>query len=144
VHVADQAEHLVGLRLAIIQTAAVLVGHRIGIVGTDHPFPQQLRELSADPYDDRLMEAFCAFLEQSQARLDKVELLYRSHSCAPGAQAFALDLYHCLSLVKDALVELERYTRGYVDSYLHDGKEMLREARLRRSRLKEERRRVEL
>ena len=32
-----------------------------------NPFPAQLRELSADPYDDALMEAFCTFLQQSQA-----------------------------------------------------------------------------
>ena len=87
-----------------------------------NPFPAQLRELSADPYDDTLMESFCAFLEQGQARIDKVELIYRSQVCPPGGQAFALDLYHCLSLVKDALTELERYTMGYVDSYLHDGR----------------------
>ena len=42
----------------------------------------------------------------------------------------------------DALAELERYTLGYVDSYLHDGREMLREARRRRQRLQEERRRL--
>jgi len=100
-----------------------------------NPFAAQLKALSADPYDDQLMDAFCIFLEQSQARLDKVELLYRSHPCPPGAQAFALDLYHCLSLVKDALVELERYTMGYVDSYLHDGRELIQQARLRRHRL---------
>ena len=100
-----------------------------------NPFPSQFKALSADPYDDQLMESFCAFLEQSQARLDKVELLYRSQACPPGAQAFALDLYHCLSLVKDALAELERYTMGYVDSYLHDGRELLRQARLRRQGL---------
>jgi len=105
-----------------------------------NPFAAQLKALSADPYDDQLMDAFCTFLEQSQARLDKVELLYRSHSCPPGAQAFALDLYHCLSLVKDALVELERYTMGYVDSYLHDGRELLRQARLRRQDLQAQRR----
>lgn len=105
-----------------------------------NPFPAQLKALSADPYDDLLMEAFCAFLEQSQARLDKVELLYRSHPCPAGVQAFALDLYHCLSLVKDALAELERYTMGYVDSYLHDGRELLRQARLRRQDLQSQRR----
>jgi molecular chaperone DnaJ len=33
---------------------------------------------------------------------------------------------------------------GYVDSYLHDGREMLREAKRRRSLLLEERRRLEL
>jgi molecular chaperone DnaJ len=42
--------------------------------------------------------------------------------------------------VKDALVELERYTMGYVDSYLHDGRELLRQARLRRQSLQSQRR----
>jgi molecular chaperone DnaJ len=109
-----------------------------------NPFPQQLRELSADPYDDRLMEAFCNFLEQGRARLEKVEHLYRSMAAPASAQGFSLSLYHCLSQVKDALTELERYTMGYVDGYLRDGREMLREARQRRSRLKEERRRLDL
>jgi molecular chaperone DnaJ len=46
--------------------------------------------------------------------------------------------------VQDAVSELERYTMGYVDSYLHDGREMLREAKRRRSLLQEERRRLEI
>jgi molecular chaperone DnaJ len=46
--------------------------------------------------------------------------------------------------VEDAIGELERYTMGYVDGYLHDGREMLREARQRRKRLQEERRRLEI
>ena len=109
-----------------------------------NPFPAQLRALSADPYDDQLMAEFCTFLEQSQARLEKVVALYRSMACPRSAQGFGLSLYHCLSQVQDALAELERYTMGYVDSYLHDGREMLREAKRRRSLLQEERRRLEL
>jgi molecular chaperone DnaJ len=109
-----------------------------------NPFPQQLRELSADPYDDRLMEAFCSFLEQSRARLDKVEALYRSMAAPASAHGFSLSLYHCLSQVQDALVELQRYTMGYVDSYLRDGREMLREAKRRRTLLQQERRRLEI
>ncbi len=109
-----------------------------------NPFPAQLRELSADPYDDGLMEAFCGFLEQSKARLEKVEALYRSLPCPAAAKGFGLSLYHCLGQVQDALIELERYTLGYVDSYLHDGREMLREAKRRRGRLQEERRRLEI
>ncbi len=105
-----------------------------------NPFPAQLKALSADPYDDSLMQAFCTFLEQGQVRLGKVESLYQSQPCPAGSQAFALDLYHCLSLVKDALAELERYTMGYVDSYLHDGRELLRQARLRRQSLQAQRR----
>lgn len=109
-----------------------------------NPFPAQLRELSADPYDDSLMEAFCAFLSSSQAKLEKVESLYRSRACPAGAQAFALNLYHCLSQVQDALRDLERYTMGYVDSYLRDGRELLREAKRLRSQLLAERRQLEL
>jgi len=109
-----------------------------------NPFPAQLRALSADPYDDALMEAFCAFLEQSQARMEKVEALYRSMAAPASAQGFSLSVYHCLSQVQDALTELERYTMGYVDSYLRDGREMLREAKQRRTRLQEERRRLEI
>jgi len=109
-----------------------------------NPFPGQLRELSADPYDDALMEVFCAFLAQSQAKLEKVETLYRSLPAPASARGFSLSLYHCLSEVQDALSELERYTMGYVDSYLRDGREMLREAKQRRSRLQQERRRLEI
>lgn len=108
------------------------------------PFPAQLRDLAADPYDDRLMDAFCAFLAQSQKRLEKVESLYRSRVCPASAHGFGLSVYHCLGQVQDALAELERYTMGYVDGYLHDGWEMLREAGLRLQRLQEERRRLEL
>ncbi len=109
-----------------------------------NPFPAQLKALAADPYDDDLMEAFCTFLGQSQTRMEKVVALYRSRACPPGAGGFGLSLYHCLSQVQDALSEMERYTLGYVDSYLHDGREMLREAKRRRSRLQEERRGLEL
>ena len=109
-----------------------------------NPFPAQLKALSADPYDDALMEAFCAFLEQSQTRLEKVQKLYGALVAPPSAQGFSLSLYHCFSQVQDAVTELERYTMGYVDGYLHDGREMLREAKRRRTRLQEERRRLEL
>ena len=109
-----------------------------------NPFPAQLRALSADPYDDQLMETFCSFLEQSQARMERVEALYRSLAAPASAHGFSLSLYHCLSQVQDALTELERYTMGYVDGYLRDGREMLREAKQRRSRLQEERRRLEI
>jgi molecular chaperone DnaJ len=108
------------------------------------PFPAQLRALADDPYDDRLMDAFCAFLAQSEKRMEKVESLYRSRICPASAQGFGLSLYHCLGQVQDALAELERYTMGYVDGYLHDGREMLREAGLRLLRLQEERRRLEI
>ena len=106
------------------------------------PFPAQLRELAADPYDDRLMEGFCSYLAQSQGRIDTVETLFQHMVCPAVAEGFGLSLYHCLGLVKDALAELERYTMGYVDSYLHDGQQMLREAGRLRTQLQQERRQL--
>jgi molecular chaperone DnaJ len=109
-----------------------------------NPFAAQLRALSADPYDDQLMEAFSGFLEESQARMARAEQLYRSKACPSSAKGFSLSLYHCLRQVQDALTELERYTMGYVDSYLRDGREMLREAKRRRDQLHQECRRLEI
>ena len=109
-----------------------------------NPFPAQLKALSADPYDDALMEAFCAYLERSVQKLERVKTLFQSLPTPAAARGFGLSVYHCFSEVEDALQELERYTMGYVDSYLRDGREMLREAKQRRKRLQDERRRLEI
>ena len=109
-----------------------------------NPFAAELRALSADPYDDALMEAFCTYLEQSRSRLNKVKSLFQSIPTPASARGFGLSVYHCFSQVEDAVTEFERYTMGYVDSYLHDGREMIREAKQRRKRLQDERRRLEI
>lgn len=109
-----------------------------------NPFPKQLKALSADPYDDALMEDFCTYLENSSRRLERVKELFQGTPTPASAQGFGLSVYHCFSEVEDALKELERYTMGYVDNYLHDGREMLREAKQRRKRLQDERRRLEI
>ena len=109
-----------------------------------NPFPAQFKALSADPYDDELMEVFCNYLETSSRKMERVKTLFQSLPTPASARGFGLSVYHCLSEVEDALAELERYTMGYVDNYLHDGREMLREAKQRRKRLQDERRRLEL
>ena len=109
-----------------------------------NPFPGQLKALSADPYDDALMEDFCSYLEKSLQKLDRVKQLFQSVPTPATARGFGLSVYHCFSELEDALQELERYTMGYVDSYLRDGREMLREAKQRRQRLQDERRRLEI
>ena len=97
-----------------------------------HPLSSNIRDLSADPYDQILMDSFCSYLEKSKAKINKVKLIYTSMSSDSLIKEFSLDLYHCLSQVEDGLNELERYTMGYVDNYLHDGKSMLSEAKKKR------------
>ena len=109
-----------------------------------NPFPAQFKALSADPYDDELMEVFCSYLETSSRKMERVKTLFQSLPTPASARGFGLSVYHCLSEVEDALAELERYTMGYVDNYLHDGREMLREAKQRRKRLQDERRRLDI
>ena len=93
------------------------------------PLNNEIKELSADPYDDQLMENFCSYISLSQKKIEKVEKIYNKKIVPKSISALGLDLYHCFSQVKDALSEFDRYTQGYVDDYLFDGKEMIREAK---------------
>ena len=96
---------------------------------------QEIKELSADPYDEELMDNFCNYINLSQKKIEKVDKLYKSISVPNSISSLGLDLYHCFSQVKDALSELDRYTQGYVDDYLFDGKEMMKEAKRIQSKM---------
>ena len=93
------------------------------------PLNNEIKKLSADPYDEELMGAFCKYINDSQKKIDRVDKIYNSRAVPNSISALGLDLYHCFSQVKDALSELDRYTQGYVDDYLFDGKEMMKEAK---------------
>jgi len=100
-----------------------------------NPLASKIKDLSADPYDQILMDSFCSYLEQSKNKIEKVKRIYTSIVSPSLIKDFSLDLYHCLSQVEDGLNELERYTMGYVDNYLHDGKSMISEAKKKRKLL---------
>ena len=99
------------------------------------PLNNEIKELSADPYDDQLMENFCSYISISQKKIEKVDKIYNQKLVPESISALGLDLYHCFSQVKDALSELDRYTQGYVDDYLFDGKEMIKEAKRIQSKM---------
>ena len=102
------------------------------------PLNNEIKELSADPYDDQLMENFCSYISLSQNKIEKVEKIYNKKLVPKSLSNLGLDLYHCFSQVKDALSELDRYTQGYVDNYLFDGKEMIKEAKRIQSKMSTE------
>ncbi len=102
------------------------------------PLNNEIKELSADPYDDQLMENFCSYINFSQKKIEKVEKMYNKKRVPKSISALGLDLYHCFSQVKDALSEFDRYTQGYVDNYLFDGKEMIKEAKRIQSKMSKE------
>ena len=93
------------------------------------PLNEEIKKLSADPYDDELMENFCKYISESQKKINKVSEVYKSRIVPRPISSLGLDLYHCYSQVEDALDQLDRYTQGYVDDYLFDGKQMMKEAK---------------
>ncbi len=97
-----------------------------------NPLGSKIRDLSADPYDQILMDSFCLYLEESKNKITKIKKIYTSFASPSMIRDFSLDLYHCLSHLEDGINELERYTIGYVDNYLHDGKAMIAIAKKKR------------
>ena len=97
-----------------------------------NPLGSKIRDLSADPYDQILMDSFCLYLEKSKNKITKIKEIYTSFASPSIIRDFSLDLYHCFSHVEDGINELERYTMGYVDNYLHDGKAMIDLAKKKR------------
>jgi len=93
------------------------------------PLNEEIKKLSADPYDDELMGNFCKYISESQKKINKVSEVYKSRIVPSPISSLGLDLYHCYSQVEDALDQFDRYTQGYVDNYLFDGKEMMKEAK---------------
>ena len=93
------------------------------------PLSDEIKKLSADPYDDELMDAFTSYLNESRKKIERASSLFKSQTVPSSITSIGLDLYHCFSHVQDALDELDRYTQGYVDDYLFDGKQMMKEAK---------------
>ena len=125
----SESEDIKNWFLNIYQPIDKLLGQII------NPLSSNIKDLSADPYDQLLMDSFCKYLEESKAKINKIKIIYTSIACPFIIRDFSLDLYHCLSQVEDGLNELERYTMGYVDNYIYDGKSMIREAKKKRRSL---------
>jgi molecular chaperone DnaJ len=93
------------------------------------PLKQEIRQLSADPFDDELMEGFQTYLENSRTMLEKAQDKFQSMANPAGAANVAAALYHCLGQLEDGLDELERFTFSYEESYIHTGQELFRISR---------------
>ncbi|HSM82870.1 MAG TPA: DnaJ domain-containing protein [Nodosilinea sp.] len=101
------------------------------------PLRTEIRKLSADPFDDELMEGFMAYLEQGRGWLGQAQGKFNSMANPASTAGVAADVYHCLGLLEDGLDELERFTMSYEESYIHTGEELFRRVKLLRAEAKE-------
>lgn len=90
------------------------------------PLKSQINELSADPFDDQLMENFHSYIEDCRDLLSKAQRTFRSQPNPPIAARAAASLYHCLNQLGDGIEELEYFTQNYDDHHLHTGRELFR------------------
>jgi molecular chaperone DnaJ len=97
------------------------------------PLKSEVNKLSADPFDDELMEAFQTYIEICRNTLHQAQNLFRSYRNPSPFAGVAAHLYYTLNHLDDGLNELETFTLNYDDSSLHTGQEFFRIAsRLRR------------
>jgi molecular chaperone DnaJ len=87
-------------------------------------FQTEVDELSADPFDDELMEAFQSYVAASRSGLEKAQSLFRSIPNPANVAGVAAHLYYSLNHVEDGLEDLNFFTLNYDDSYLHTGQEL--------------------
>jgi len=90
------------------------------------PLNRQIDRLSADPFDDDLMQGFQDYLEDCQERLQRAEKTFRSRPNPATVAGVAAHLYYCLNQVGDGLEQLEFFTANYDEHYLHVGQELFR------------------
>ncbi len=93
------------------------------------PLKAEVRSLSADPFDDELMEVFQDYLEGCRDALEKAKQKFKSTPNPSQAAKVAANLYYCLNQLEDGIEEIERFTFTYDDSYLHTGQELFRIAK---------------
>ncbi|HLO51350.1 MAG TPA: J domain-containing protein [Kamptonema sp.] len=97
------------------------------------PLKKEIDKLSADPFDDELLEAFQNYLETCREFLKKAQSLFRSQPNPPNLAGVAAHFYYCINHVADGIEELEMFTMNYDERYLHTGQELFKiAAKLRR------------
>ncbi|NJO76688.1 MAG: J domain-containing protein [Leptolyngbyaceae cyanobacterium RM1_406_9] len=94
-----------------------------------NPLREQLDDLSADPFDDELLEDFQTYLDDCRDYLQKAQRSFRSMPNPSNVAGVAAHLYYCLNQVGDGIDELERFTSSYDEHYLHTGQELFRIAK---------------
>ena len=86
----------------------------------------QIVALSADPYDDELVENFAAYVEDCQTKFAKAEKQFRKQPNPSSLAGVASGLYYCMSQLGDALDELRYFPLNFDDRHLHTGQELFR------------------
>ena len=90
------------------------------------PLETEIDRLSADPFDDELMEDFEAYLDTCNDYWQQAQAKLTSQPNPSQLAGVAANLYYCLNHIGDGIKELQWFTMNYNDRYLHTGQEIFR------------------
>ncbi len=90
------------------------------------PFKSKINELSADPFDDELVDNFQDYLTHCRSTLSHAERTFRTLPNPRNLATVAQELYYCINQLDDALAELEMYLTSFDFNYLNVGREMFK------------------
>lgn len=96
-----------------------------------NPLNEQIDDLAADPFDDRLMENFLTYLDYCRILLETARHLFASRPNPAQVAQIAANIYYCLNHLGDGLEDFRLFTLGYDDRHLHTGQELWRLAQQR-------------
>lgn len=88
------------------------------------PLEMEIEELSADVFDDELMDFFLGYLARCNETYYQAKNLLASQPNPSLYAGIAQNLYYSLNHVSDGLEELNRFTQTYDETYLHTGREL--------------------
>ena len=90
------------------------------------PLAIEIEQLSADPFDDELMEDFGAYLDTCNEYWQQAQAKLSSQPNPAQLAGVAANIYYCLNHIGDGIKELQWFTMNYNDQYLHTGQEIFR------------------
>ena len=90
------------------------------------PLETEIEELSADPFDDLLMEEFGNYLEICNEYWQQAQQKLASKPNPAQLAGVAANIYYCINHIGDGIKELQWFTMNYNDRYLHTGQEIFR------------------
>jgi molecular chaperone DnaJ len=90
------------------------------------PLDTEIDKLSADPFDDELMENFSNYLDTCNDYWQQAQQKLSSQPNPAQLAAVAANIYYSLNHIGDGIKELQWFTMNYNDQYLHTGQEIFR------------------
>lgn len=105
--------------------AKVFHPSRLAIGKVLSSYSKQIKNLSADPYDDELIEQFQEYLDDFEAALRKASNLFAKNPAPSTLEPCALMMRHCIAQASDALEDMRYFCQNYNYDHLTTAESLL-------------------